>query len=82
VRAAERRESIEGAGDPLAEVSEQTSGEIEAIAGDVERIIAEKDAEIEAKGQQLAEAEAKIADAQKEGEAATIAAIKSRLGIF
>lgn len=66
----------------MADVSEQTQGEIEAIAGDIERQIAEKDAEIQATKQLLTEEQAKNAEAHEEGEAATIAAIKSRLRIL
>ena len=69
-------------GDQLADVSEQTQNEIEAIAHDIERQIAEKQAEIDAMSQRLSEAEANAGQARNEGEAATIAALKSRLQIF
>ena len=66
----------------MADVSEKTQGEIEAIAGDIERQIAEKDAEVEATKQLLAEEQAKNATSKEEAEAATIAALKSRLRTF
>lgn len=73
-----------------AEVSEQNKGNVEAVIGDLNRIVderaaakvAEKQAEIDQLRQVNTAVEQRIVEAKIEGESAVVAAIKSAFGIF
>lgn len=74
----------------MAEVSEENKGQVEAVIGDLHRIVderaavkvAEKQAEIDQLRQVNAAVEQRIVQAKIEGESAVVAAIKSAFNLF
>lgn len=83
------RRPIERPGDPLAseqeiaEIEAEIQGEVDAIAGDVERMkIEAATAATAAQGAELIDLRNQVNQARKDGAAIAIAVVKRRLGIF
>ena len=81
--------TIEGPGDPLAsaeeiaEIEAEIAGEVDAIAGDVDRMkIEAATAATAATGAELIDLRNQVKQARKDGAAIAVAVIKRRLGIF
>ena len=81
--------TIEGPGDPLAseeeiaEIEAEIAGEVEAIAGDVDRMkIEAATAATAATGAELIDLRNQVKQARKDGAAIAVAVIKRRLGIL
>lgn len=67
----------------IAEIEAEIQGEVDAIAGDVERIKSEAAAAATAaKEAELTDLRNQVSQARKDGAAIAIAVIKRRLGIF
>ena len=67
----------------IAEIEAEIKGEVDAIAGDVERMKVESATEATAlQGAELIDLRNQVSQARKDGAAIAVAVIKRRLGIF